>query len=192
MPNLTAQQIVDLYKRYRTPKNVINHMLKVALVARGLCEKLERKGFKINTTLVEQSALLHDLVRVCDFRELNLKNLGQKINSDDLKVWLELRKKYGEMGHVKAAAEILKKLKHIEVARLIEKHAFLEIDNLKTLEEKVLYYADKRVDGATVVSLKKRFEKGHERNARKGDDRKEIKEAEAKVFALEKELKKLI
>lgn len=185
---LSPEQIFALYKKYRTPKAVINHMLKVAEVARYLCERLEEKGIQIDKNLVEAAALLHDLVRVCDFRELTLDRLGQKINSDDLKVWLQLREKYKKIGHSKAASQILKTLKQKEIANLIEKHAFHEIDNLKTLEEKILYYSDKRVDGDNIVTLKKRFKLGHVRNHKQSDDIEKSKAIEKKVFELEKEL----
>ena len=49
----------------------------------------------------------------------------------------------------------------MEIANLVKKHDFFAIDNLNTWEEKIMYYADKRVDGDNVVSLKKRFKEGN-------------------------------
>ena len=68
------------------------------------------------------------------------------------------------MGHIKAIAQILTKRGEDEVANLVTKHGFFEIDNLNTWEEKIMYYADKRVDGEKIVSLEKRFREGRKRN----------------------------
>ncbi|MBT3865092.1 HDIG domain-containing protein [Candidatus Peregrinibacteria bacterium] len=188
----TPEEIVALYKKYHTPRNVIKHMVKVAKYAKKLTKKLSKKGHKINKKLVEEAALLHDLVRVCDFRELSLKKLKQTVTSEDLKQWLHLREKYKTIGHVKAAAQILNKLGRRKLASLIKKHDFFEVDNLKTWEEKILYYADKRVDGYRMVSLKRRFKKGKKRNLRPGESLRKLQAIEKKVFKLEQEIKQAL
>jgi len=187
---LSTKEIQSLYEQYRTPKNVIEHMIRVAEFAKELAEKLIKKGHKIDLEKLEKAALLHDLLRVCDFRELELSKLTQRVTSVDIKAWLQQRKLFGKMGHTKAAHKILKELGHTKIAELILKHDFKAIDELQTWEEKILYYADKRVDGGKKVSLRKRFKSGKKRNSKPGDNANKIKELEKKVYALEKELKK--
>ena len=84
-------------------------------------------------------------------------------------------------------AQILRKKGEHKLANLIAKHGFFSIWKLKTIEEKILYYADKRVDRDKIVSLKKRFSEGKKRNMSPNDDLEFVKKTEEKVFALERE-----
>ncbi len=60
---------------------------------------------------------------------------------------------------------------------------------LKTLEEKIVYYADKRVLGGKIVSLKERFDYLKERYGLKNKEmKKNIEKSYPKVVELEKEL----
>lgn len=187
-----SKLIKDLYKRYRVPKHVIAHMERVAEFAGSLADKLIKKGFKINIELIKEAALLHDILRVCDFRNLDQKYFWEKVSEEDKKVWDFLRKKYGKIGHEKAAKKILHELGEKELAELVEKHDFWKIEKLKTLEEKILYYADKRVEGNKIVSLKKRFAEGRKRNAMPGEDASKRTKIENQVIKLEKELLSLL
>jgi len=156
-------------------------MIKVAEFAKKLSNKLIKKGHKIDIDLIEQAALVHDILRVCDFHELTLSKLDQTPKAKDIETWLTLREKYGKLGHSKAAAKILRQLKQPAIANLVDKHAIYQVENLKTLEEKILYYADKRIKDDRIVSLRRRFKAFRVRN----------KTAESKVYDLERELKSL-
>lgn len=90
--------------------------------------------------------------------------------------------------HEKAMAEVLSKMGFKKIANLVLKHDFYKVGELKTWEEKILYYSDKRVEEDGIVELKERFEKGKARNSKPTDDLKKIKETERKVVALEKEI----
>ncbi len=186
---MKIEKIKDLYKEYHVPEHVILHMQKVAYICEIFANELIKKGEIINTRLLVNAALLHDLLRVCDFSALNLKNFSQNITDQDIAVWQRLREKYGAKGHIHALKEILYANKEKELADLTVKHGFFEIDNLHTWEEKILYYADKRVDGDNIVILKKRFNEGRKRNLSEKSkaEIKEIEEIETKVYKLEQE-----
>lgn len=168
---LTVKRIFSLYKKYAVPEHIIKHMGKVAQYALNLCEKFEKKGIKIDKNIVVKAALIHDVLRPCDFRECPKSLL-----------------KYHKKGHEKAMSEILNKMGFKKIANLILKHDFYKIDELKTWEEKVLYYSDKRVEKDGIVELKERFKKGRERNFRPTDDLKKVLEIEKKILKLEKEI----
>lgn len=91
--------------------------------------------------------------------------------------------------HEETMAEFLRKKGQPKLANLIAKHGFFSIDELKTLEEKILYYADKRVAGNKIVSLDKRFSEWKRlyKNESKMDA-KHVAETEKKVKDLEKML----
>jgi putative nucleotidyltransferase with HDIG domain len=179
---ITSSDIYSLYKEYHVPKHVIKHMLKVAKIAEKLCDNLTKADHKINKELVVKAALLHDLVRVADFSKLDLKRFKQEMRSKDIEKWIELREKHGLEGHVKAGAKILKDLGHNRIANLIAKHGIFSVDELKSWEEKVLYYADKRVVGSRKVRLKTRLRKIWKKHPAS-------KSLGPKIIALEKELK---
>jgi len=185
MRRVNAEYIFSLYKEYHVPQKVVEHMVKVAEFSEKLCNKFIKKGLKINKNLVIQAALLHDLVRISDFRTINLRKLKQKINSKDLEKWIELRKKHQKDGHAQAAYGILSNLGHKHIAKLVLNHALRRIGELKTWEEKILYYADKRVEGGRVVRLKTRLKNIQKRSA------KHI-EMEQEIFKLEREIKKAL
>jgi hypothetical protein len=71
------------------------------------------------------------------------------------------------------------------MANLVEKHDFSQIDNLKTLEEKILYYADKRVYENKIVSLQTRIDESRKKYP---NISKEVLETEDKMKNLERNL----
>jgi len=163
----TREKCCELLKEYRVPRNVVNHSLAVAKVAVFLAELLKQKGIQVDIDLLESSALLHDIARVCDFNRTNYRLLGQKVTEEDKAVWTDIRSKYGGLCHEFAAYEILKE-KYPLVAETIKTHRYIgmldEKDRPKTWEQKLLFYADTRVMHDKIVTLKRRLEDGHKRN----------------------------
>lgn len=185
---MNKAKIIQIYKEYHTPSTVIAHMQQVAKICEILADKFDNKGVKIEKKLLVNAALLHDALRVCDIRNYNPHEINKNATKEDVRVWDHLRKKYLKIGHEKAVAKLLKKIGEPKLANLILKHNFYLIDKLKTWEEKILYYADKRVDRDKIVSLKKRFKEGKKRNNGPGDDFELIEKIENKIIFLEKEL----
>lgn len=183
---MNRKEINKIYKEFHVPKHIISHMRVVAKVAKSLAKKM--KG--VDGKMIENAALLHDVVRCVDFKSIEEKNFKIKPLKSDLICWKKLWKKYHKIGHEKAMAKILQARGEKELAKLISKHGFFFIDKLKTLEEKILYYADKRVDRDKIVTLAVRFEEGKKRNMSPKDDMEHVKRTEDKVYKLEEELSK--
>lgn len=181
--NMNKKEITKIYQEFQVPKHIIAHMKVVAKVANKLAKKIKQKGKKIDEELIENAALLHDVVRYVDFKN---------IKKEDPDCWKNLWEKYHEIGHEKAMAKILQKKGENELAKLIARHGFFSIWKLKTLEEKILYYADKRVDHDKIVPLHARFEEGKKRNMSPEDNPQLIIDTEKKVFELEQELVKIL
>lgn len=192
LSKMNKSQIQKIYKKFHTPKNIIKHMEKVAELCGILADEFEKKGIKIDKDILISSALLHDALRVCDIRNYKPFDLKKNATKKDLQTWENLRQKYKKIGHEKATAEILKEMGEKKIAKLILKHDFYMIDKLKTWEEKILYYADKRVDHDKIVSLKKRFKEGKKRNNGPGDDFGFIEKIENKIITLEKEMAEVL
>ena len=120
-----------ILKKNKTPSEVIKHCKTVCKVAEDIANKLIKKGFKINKELVVAASLLHDIEREKD-------------------------------NHVIEGAKLLKNLGFCEISKVTRKHSLYKIENEdvqpKTIEEKIVFYADKRVKDNKIVSLEERFE----------------------------------
>lgn len=127
----TKEQCLKILKDNKTPSNVIGHSKAVCEFAEELADKLEKKGIKINKELVIAASLLHDIKRVED-------------------------------NHIIEGVNLLNKLGFPEIADIIKKHSLFHLHKEehqpKTTEEKIVFYADKRVKGNKIVSLKERFD----------------------------------
>lgn len=189
---MTKTKIQKIYQRYCVPDNIIRHMQKVGYVCGKLSESFKKAGIKVDKTATVQAALLHDVIRVVDFSESQFAKFCSHAAPQAIAVWQKLRKKYQNSGHEKGMAKELIKIQQKKLAGIIAKHGFFEVYNLKTLEEKILFYGDKRVEHDKVVSLKKRFSEGKKRNLRPDDDQLYVKKTEIKVYQLEKEFQAVL
>lgn len=132
MSNIPSrEQCLEILHMNGTPPNVIEHCKAVSTFAVLIAGKLQKKNVDVNIRLVEAAALLHDI---------------EKLKPE----------------HVKAGHDLLLSKGFREVAVVVKKHGLenFEDDSYhpKTSEEKIVFYADKRVRDTTVVSLDERFD----------------------------------
>ena len=167
-------------------------MQKVAEVALYIGKKLQKKGEKIDLELLRYAALLHDVLKLCDFKELDLKNFDQTITAEDIHFWTRLMNSCNKIGHCEAAYNMLKDLGENELAIIIRKHGFESIIDppgpLKTWEEKLLYYADKRVKHDQIVSLSERLSDLRKRYNREHNPHPKEPQIEKAIYDLEAEI----
>lgn len=186
---MTDQEVAHLIEEFHVPKHIRRHCAAVANFALQLGQKLVAREEKINLTLLRHAALLHDIVRVVDFRVFDPAKFPDPVTPLEIKFWEGLRKKYQGMHHALAGAEILEARGFHEVAALVKKHRYLQIkEGFESWEEKLLYYADKRTKHDQIVSLKERLSDGRVRNAPETARAKESKALDQKIFDLEKEI----
>lgn len=184
-----------MLKEYAVPPHIIEHSMATAKLAVFLAKRLKEKGIAIDIELVDRACLLHDIVRFCDFQESQYTKYGKNITEQQKVKWRQLRAKYKAVPHEYAAYEILKD-KYPVLALTVKKHRYMalldEEERPKTWEEKLVYYADKRVMHDKIVPLKERLTEGHERNAHLHGSEVQSKINTAKVdpliYKLEKEI----
>ncbi len=183
---MNYEEAQELIEEFHVPKHIRRHCEQVAKICKFLGERMPG----VNLELLENAALLHDLVRICDFTVWNPSNMPDEHSKESKKKWEEIRKQYLGKPHEQAVYEILSERGERELANLVKSHRFANIidGELKTWEEKILYYADKRVEGDEIVPLQQRLEKGKKRNAITPEQKRISDLAVPKILALEKEI----
>ncbi|MBU0757934.1 MAG: hypothetical protein KKF44_07725 [Nanoarchaeota archaeon] len=158
----SRQECLDMLKKEHTPDNIIRHVLLIEKISVFLGEKLIEKGEEIDVDLVSRGALLHDL-----------------------KKWDEI--KGGKKGsHGIDAHDALKK-KYPKLAIVVKKHMLNEIlDGFDSWEEKIVHYADRRVNHDYMVTIDERFEYFRTRYPAKDESQRK------KIYGLSKDLEKEI
>lgn len=180
----TRKECLAIAKKYHVPSHILKHSFAVAKLAVFLAQRLREKGIAVNVELLDRACLMHDIARVCDFKK-----------SDPGSLWQQLRAKFKGIPHEYAGYEILKD-KYPAVAMTVKKHRYMALLDEKerpaTWEEKLLYYADKRVMHDRIVPLEERLAEGHKRNVHLHGSAAQSKINTAKVdpliFELEKEI----
>jgi len=163
----TRKECLALLAEYHVPQHIVSHSKAVAKLAVFLAQRLNKNGATVDIELLEKACLLHDLLRVHDFKESDYKNFERNLPEGKKEKWRQVRAKYKQTDHEQAAHEILKK-KYQALALTIRRHRYMalldEKDKPESWEEKLLYYADKRVMHDKIVPLKERLAEGHKRN----------------------------
>lgn len=186
---MTNKDIVKLIKEFNVPLHVRRHCAAVADFCVDLGKKLIAAGVKIDLKLLRQAALLHDLLRVADFKTFEPEKFPDPVSAEDIEFWKTLREKWGKIHHADAAAQILEERGFCDIAAVIKRHKYVQIKHgLETWEDKILYYADKRIKHDKVVPLADRLADGRKRNFPFIEGEKPDDELDKKVFELEKEI----
>jgi len=180
---------------FGVPLHIRKHSLAVARLGVFLARKLKEKGISVDVDLVDRACLLHDLLRICDLEEAGYDRSRQAITDKDRAKWRQLRTRYRNLCHEDAAFALLREA-YPELALAIRRHRYDalldEKDKPVTWEEKLVYYADKRVMHDRIVPLKERLEEAHRRNVpqRSSADRGKLntERIDAAIFELEREI----
>ena len=161
----THEECMALLDEHEVPEHIRKHSFAVNKASVFLAKKLKGSGIDIDVELVDRASLLHDIDKLP-----TLEN-GQ---------------------HGIMAKNILTEKGYVKIGEVIHKHLFHSIlDNgLKTWEEKILNYADKRCQEDEIVTLDHRFAYGRKRYKDHEDPR--TGEAEDLFRQLEKEIFKKI
>ena len=147
-------------------------MKQVANVAKNIAEKIAANGHLVDGEFTQQLALLHDLMKEVSYTP-------------------KLQKKYGTEHDAEISSDILKKLGELDLAKSLKTQQFDAVISkshpLEFLEEKIAYYADKRVAHDKIVTLKFRLEEGYARF----NNGKPLKAKSKKLLSIESGIKKL-
>jgi uncharacterized protein len=142
----SREQALQLLKQNKCPPYVIAHCTSVTDYAVDLAAKLESKGQHVKVDLVEAGGILHDLGR-CKTNTVDHGVVGGQFAD--------------ELGLPQEVVDVIKR--HVG-AGITEQEAQAmgwPKDNYvpQTLEEKIVCYADKRIDEGKVVPIECEIEK---------------------------------
>lgn len=143
----TSIEIQQLYQRYHTPANIQQHMVMVERIAVWLAERRRQQGDAVNIPVVSAAALLHDLIRIPEQWQYLPDTITTPLPHAEIN-YLLLRKEFPEL------------------ASTIRPHSLMTIlspQPFANLEQKIVYYADKRVNHSEVVSVLDRLRLGSQR-----------------------------
>jgi len=165
----SADQCYILLKKYKVPEHIIHHSETVCKVAVFISCELNKNGEELDITLINASALLHDITKF-----------------EDLKT---------HMDHAKTGKILLENLGFLRVGGIVGEHVNLQDKkgNQRLSEEEVINYSDKRVMHTEVVTLPERFEDLRERyglihKTLNENTIKRINKLELKTYELEKKI----
>jgi putative nucleotidyltransferase with HDIG domain len=141
--------------------NIVSHSIQVCRVALLIVDRLEQPGGRLNRSLVQAAALLHDITKTRSFST-------------------------GEM-HTETGGRLLEDLGYGEVGDIVRQHVKLDryFDSFRVTEAEVVNYADKRVLHDRIVSLTDRMDYIMRRYAHNANDRHRVQWLVEKSIASE-------
>jgi|GEM_PF-201033 tRNA threonylcarbamoyl adenosine modification protein YjeE len=163
----SRKQIEKWRDEVKLPEHICAHSDTVGKFAEELGLKLIEKDIVNRPLLLKAAGEAHDLLRFVDIEVARSQNCGAELPlraepeaKETQKLWNTLKDKYPGT-HENACADFLLDEGYGELASVIRPHSLLSIDDpnaFSTVEQKILFYADKRVMGEKVVSLDERFD----------------------------------
>lgn len=154
----SREQAIELLHKNNCPPQVINHCIAVADLALETASKLEGKGLKINTDLVEAGALLHDLGRSKN-HTVDHAVIGAQIAQS--------------IGLPEPVINIIKR--HVGAGITAEEAQWLgwpkDVYTPQTLEEKIVSYADKLIDQSKRTPIETEIERLQRENKNEAAER---------------------
>ncbi|MDD5026236.1 MAG: tRNA (adenosine(37)-N6)-threonylcarbamoyltransferase complex ATPase subunit type 1 TsaE [Candidatus Peribacteraceae bacterium] len=154
----SREEVLTWRKELELPELIGKHSDAVAAVCATLGEHLLKRGKLLRPMLLKRSAELHDLLRFVDFHPQHPKLFDPPTDAQHL-LWASWKERYPGMIHEAAAAAFLREHRFPAVAKIVETHGLRVPPHVHTtIEQILLFYADKRVKLDQVVSLQERFD----------------------------------
>ncbi|TSC79649.1 MAG: UPF0079 ATP-binding protein [Candidatus Peregrinibacteria bacterium Gr01-1014_25] len=162
IPLPTGEQIAEWRSLVHLPQHVVTHCDTVAALASDLAAYLALRGTILRPAALRAAGLLHDLLRYIDFRDgVEPANAPSETTK---KAWAPWKDRYADCRHEEACARFLRERGFDALAEIIVTHGLrLPPGRDARIEQKLLYYADKRVIGSCVATLDERFADFHKR-----------------------------
>ncbi len=164
-PLPSQEQLEAWRKDVLLPENIIAHCEAVAGLCDRLADALLKKGIVVRREVLHRAAQVHDLLRFLDFRPETAHQVYTR-TPEELSRWEEIRAQY-PMRHEEACAQWLIDHGFPELAHIVAVHGYnASRKSHTTIEQRLLFYADKRAVEDRIVSLEERLEDLNKRYGR--------------------------
>ena len=179
-------------KEVHLPEHIGKHCDAVARMAGKLGNELLQKGIPLRPIALTRAAECHDLLRFIDFQPHVQRKIpeAKEPDKETEALWNSLKNRY-PAEHEAACAEFLEEHGYPELGTIVRPHGLHSIvkepETIHTIEQKLLYYADKRVRFESDVTIDERFDEFIERYG-DGVESDWAKIARKRTKELEKEL----
>lgn len=189
---MTTEDVLNIYRKFHVPQHIRRHMVMVCAAATVIADEIAQKGREVDLHSLQFAALVHDALKISNVDSFEEIFFHQQITAEDLQVWSDLKVQYGSIPDSLAMYRLLAAQGEEKTALMVKKHDFASLTNSAlqpfNLEEKLLYYADKRVKHDQVVNLRERLRDGRDRYTRTQQQLEKDLLIEKKIYQLEKEL----
>lgn len=155
VPLPSEKHITAWKQEMMLPGHIEKHCQAVGKKAKEFAELLLARGVFARPEAAFTSGILHDLLRFVDFRPGG-GPADVTESSEEVACWNTWREKFPNLRHEAACAAFVTGHGFIDLGEIITTHGVRE-PHPRTTEQKLLYYADKRVAGDTPVTLDERF-----------------------------------
>lgn len=156
--SLPSAEDIDRWRReVLLPSHIAAHCDAVASLCQSLAESLIKSGNIVRPLALKKSAEVHDLFRFVDFRA-NAGPSDFQHTQKEKDTWQPWKERYPGLRHEAVCTAFLREKGYPELAGIVAAHGLrLPPSDQATIEQKLLYYADKRVIVDRIVSLDERF-----------------------------------
>ncbi len=151
------KEILAWRRDVRLPEHIAKHCDAVAKVTESLGTALLKRCILLRPLALKRAAEVHDLLRFVDFR--GASHVQTANDTVSFETWNKLRERYSGLRHEAACAALLREKGFDALATIVSTHGVrLPPEKRATIEQKILFYADKRVAFDRIVTLEERFE----------------------------------
>ncbi len=188
IPIPTATDVERFRQEVSLPDGIVRHCEAVGSFAERLAKQLLKNGHICRPLALKRAGEIHDLFRFVDFTA-GAAHVEAKNTTEQEELWAEWKHQYSGLHHEEACSTFLEEEGFPEIATIVKTHGLsLPPETRVTMEQKVLFYADKRLMSDRVVSLDERFADFAKRykdgkHAKEGDVWKKLaEEVESELF----------
>lgn len=152
------REFVDSSRRdVLLPEMIIRHCDAVADFADRLGSEILQRGILVRLRALRRAGELHDLLRFLDFGSGGGAT-GFVVTREEQERWDALKERFGGLRHEAACETYLSQRGFAAIGKIIETHGLtLPPGHRALIEQILLFYADKRVNLDTVVTLRERL-----------------------------------
>lgn len=156
IPLPSPVQIADWRREVLLQEHIIRHCDAVGGLAEKLAHALLQRNIVARPLAVRRAGEVHDLLRFIDFKPES--NQHFPATDEQYRLWGTMKKHYAGLKHEAACTQFLAERGYAALGKIVETHGLLfNFLAPETTEQKILFYADKRVNVDHVVTLDERF-----------------------------------